>query len=69
MYTPQDLYETELIEDDRRYAAWLFLGLGYQTRAEDQLDTLELQLGVVGPAAFGQEAQDFIHDLRDFEKL
>ena len=69
MYTPQDLYETELIEDDRRYAAWLFLGLGYQTRAEDQLDTLELQLGVVGPAAFGQEAQDFIHDLRDFEKF
>ena len=69
IYTPEDLNETNLIEDGRPYAAWLFLGLGYQTRAEDQLDTLEVQLGIVGPGAYGQEAQDFIHDLRGFEKF
>ena len=69
IYTPEDLNETNLIEDDRPYAAWLFLGLGYQIRAEDQLDTLEVQLGIVGPGAYGQEAQDFIHDLRGFEKF
>ena len=69
IYTPQDLNETGLIKDDRPYAAWLFLGLGYQTRAEDQLDTLEVQIGIVGPGAYGQEAQDFIHDLRGFEKF
>ena len=69
IYTPQDLNETNLIEDDRPYAAWLFLGLGFQTRSEDQLDTLEVQLGIVGPGAYGQEAQDFIHDLRGFEKF
>jgi len=69
IYTPQDLNETNLIEDDRPYAGWLFLGLGYQTRAEDQLDTLEVQIGIVGPGAYGQEAQDFIHDLRGFEKF
>ncbi len=69
IYTPEDLTEKDLIEDDRPYAAWLFLGLGYQTRAEDQLDTIEVQLGVVGPAAYGQAAQDFIHDLRGFEKF
>ena len=69
IYTPEDLNETNLIEDDRPYAAWLFLGLGYQTRAQDQLDTLEVQLGIVGPGAYGQEAQDFIHDLRGFEKF
>ncbi len=69
IYTPEDLTETALIEDDRPYAAWLSLGFGYQTRSETQLDTLEVRLGVVGPAAFGQETQDFIHDLRGFEKF
>ena len=38
-------------------------------RAEDQLDTLEVHLGLLGPGACGQEAQDFIHDLRGFEKF
>lgn len=69
IYTPEDETETELIEDDRPYAGWLFLGLGYQTRFENQLDTLELRLGVIGPAALGKEAQDFIHDLRGFAKF
>ena len=69
IYTPEDLTRTDLIEDDRPYAGWLFFGVGYQTRDLDQLDTLELRMGVVGPAAFGQEAQDFIHELRGFEKF
>ena len=77
IYTPQDLAQTALIEDDRPYAAWLFLGLGYQTRGEliradkevATLDTLELRLGVVGPAALGKQAQDVIHDLRGFERF
>jgi lipid A 3-O-deacylase len=69
IYTPQNLNQTELIKDDRPYAAWLFLGFGFQTRAENQLDTLEVRLGVVGPGAFGQETQDFIHDLRGFDKF
>ena len=69
IYTPEDLNETKLIEDDRPYAAWLFMGFGYQTRSEDQLDTLELRLGIVGPAALGKQSQDFIHDLRGFDKF
>ena len=69
IYTPGDLDRTDLIEDDRPYAGWLFIGLGYQTRAGNQLDTMELRLGIIGPAARGQEAQDFIHDLRGFEKF
>ena len=69
IYTPEDLNRTDLIVDDRPYAAWLFFGVGYQTRASNQLDTLELRLGTVGPAALGEEAQGFIHDLRGFEKF
>ncbi len=69
IYTPQDLNRTDIIEDDRPYAGWLFFSMAYQTRNDDQLDSLEASFGVVGPAAFGQEAQDFIHDLRGFEKF
>ena len=69
IFTPEDSVHTDLISDDRPYAAWLFFGLGYQTRDEEQLDTVELRLGVVGPAAQGQESQDFIHDLRGFDKF
>ena len=69
IYTPQDEFRTDLIEDDRPYAGWLYLGLGYQTRALDRLDTLELRFGMVGPSARGQEAQDFIHDLRGFTRF
>lgn len=69
IYTPESLNDTSLILDDRPYAAWLFLGFGYQTRADDQLDTLEIRLGVIGPAALGKQTQDFIHDLRGFEKF
>jgi hypothetical protein len=69
LYTPSDLDRTDLIVDDRPYAGWLFLSLGYQTRNDLQLDTLETRLGVVGPAARGREAQDFIHDLRGFKKF
>jgi len=69
LHTPRDLDRTDLILKDRPYAGWLFASLGYQTRTDLQLDTLEARLGMVGPAAFGQEAQDFIHDLRGFDKF
>lgn len=69
IYTPEDLDATGLVKDDRPYAAWLFLGMGYQTRADNLLDTLEVSIGLVGPGAYGQQAQDFIHDLRGFEKF
>jgi lipid A 3-O-deacylase len=69
LYTPRDLERTDLIEDDRPYAAWLFVSLGYQTRTDLQLDTLETRFGVVGPAALGQQAQDLVHDLRGFKKF
>ena len=69
LYTPRDLERTDLIEDDRPYAGWLFVSLGYQTRTDLQLDTLETRFGVVGPAALGQQAQDLVHDLRGFKKF
>ena len=66
IYTPQDLSRTDLVIDDRPYAGWLFASLGYQTRNDRTLDTLETRLGIVGPGALGQQAQNSVHKLRGF---
>lgn len=69
IYTPLDIDRTDLITNDRPYAGWLFGGIGYHSKDENQLDSMEINLGVIGPASFAHEAQDFIHDLRGFKKF
>lgn len=69
IYTPDDLDQTELIEDDQPYAGWLYLDFGFETEVSSAsgdilyLDKFGLQLGVVGPLAGGEAAQNYIHDL------
>ena len=64
MFTPQDRVRTDVIRTDRPYAGWLYLGLGYNARNDQRMDSVEVNLGIVGPAALGQQSQNFIHDLR-----
>ena len=68
MFTPTDIQETELIEDDRPYAGWLYTGLGFIWKNQHVRNALTLNIGVVGPSAYAQETQDFIHELRDIPK-
>ena len=75
MYTPGDKKRNDLIREDRPYAGWMYLGLGYNERrrepgaALERLDSLEVNLGVVGPLALAKQMQDTIHDLRGFERF
>lgn len=69
MYTPLDRTRTDLVINDRPYAGWLFGGIGYHSRNSNQLDSIAVNIGIVGSAALAQEAQDFIHDLRGFKKF
>lgn len=75
MYTPGDRARTDLVREDRPYAGWLYLGLGYNERRRpsganfDRLDSLEVDLGVIGPLALAKQTQDLIHDLRGFERF
>jgi len=69
MFTPQDKFKQVLDETDRPYAGWLYAGVGYQARTANKLHSFELNLGVVGPAAFAREAQDLIHDIRGIERF
>ncbi|MFC6669317.1 lipid A deacylase LpxR family protein [Marinobacterium aestuariivivens] len=69
IYTPEDIDRTDIDPTDRPYAAWLYGGVGYHAKTRNKLNSVELNLGMIGPAALGQEAQDFIHDLRGFDKF
>jgi hypothetical protein len=46
---------------DRAPAARLYGSVARHDRAQDLFQTLELQLGVRGPAALGRQAADFVH--------
>ncbi len=69
IFTPQNRQATELLVDQRPYAGWLYLGVAYHARNDDQLKTVGINVGMIGPAALGQEAQDLIHDLRGFDRF
>jgi hypothetical protein len=69
IYTPQDRERTSLDPTDRPYAGWLYMGFGYHTQTRNRMNSFEVNLGMVGPAALAQESQDFIHDLRGIDKF
>lgn len=65
IFTPQDIQQKDLILNDRPYGGWLYFGTGFHTKTPKRLDTLELQLGIIGPYSLAEETQNFVHDLRD----
>ena len=70
IFTPQNKVATRPLPNDRPYAGWLYGGLTLikapkpnptiQSRV-DEIDTLELDLGVVGRAAEGEQVQNSFH--------
>lgn len=68
MFTPEDTESAALVPDERPYAGYLHAGIAYHTRSANRLDVMEVDIGVVGPAALAHQTQDFIHDLRGFEQ-
>lgn len=72
IYTPEDTNTKQLIPWDRPYAGWLYTGVMLQRRglAGDRwvtLESLELDLGVIGPESLAEEAQTWIHEIRGFD--
>lgn len=75
IYTPEDRYRTDVILDDRPYGAWLYGAVSLHAitdhgkkdsarKGQKELTSAELQLGIVGPWALGEQAQNLIHDVR-----
>ncbi len=65
MYTPRDITIATPQPNDRPWAAWLYLGGVAQRARNNRLDTVEFDLGVVGPAALGEPVQKAWHRLID----
>lgn len=63
MYTPTDRERTDLIADDRPYAAALLFSLGYNARQSDHLRTSQIRFGIVGPSALGEQVQNGWHGI------
>ncbi|MFI5001897.1 MAG: lipid A deacylase LpxR family protein [Reyranellales bacterium] len=74
LYTPQDTTTSQPIFNDRPYAGWLYTSFALQStykRADPKtgkeepvrLDTLQVDLGLVGPAAGGEFVQNNFHTL------
>jgi lipid A 3-O-deacylase len=61
IYTPENKETSALVTDDRPYAGWLYAGFAMTADSGNQLDTFELNLGVVGPHAQGEWLQNNIH--------
>ena len=64
-YTPDELEESALIEDDRPYAGTLLWHGKIRSYGSDRANSLGLVLGVVGPASLAEHSQTFIHELID----
>jgi hypothetical protein len=64
IYTPSDIEATELLEDDRPYAGFLYFSLALHSKNENVLDTLETSLGMVGPSALSELSQNTVHEVR-----
>lgn len=76
IFTPDDIAASELITDDRPYAGWLYAGLSLHVEARrrllgielDSLDTMELNLGVVGSYSMAEEVQKLVHRIIDVQR-
>ncbi len=67
VFTPREIHITNPDPLDRPYAGWLSIGASFLQESAlthgSMLENFEVQLGVVGPAALGRQAQNDWHQI------
>jgi len=63
LYTPKTITQKTQDPTDRPWAAFLYASAGLTTITDNHVDELEASLGMVGPAALGEETQRFVHKI------
>lgn len=68
IFTPEDIEQSSLIENDRPYAGWLYFNTGignfyYDRGDRDRLNMLLLTIGIVGPSALAEDTQEVVHSV------
>ena len=62
IFTPSDTQRRHPDPDDRPYAGWLYGAVNFTSYDDNTYSAFELQLGVVGPSALGEQVQNNVHD-------
>lgn len=63
MFTPSDIKIREAQPNDRPWAGYLYAGMALLSETPTRLDTLEVDIGVIGPASFAEQTQKAVHQL------
>ena len=69
MFTPEDTESHELQKNDRPYAAYLYGFIGFHAKQATLMDTLELNFGIIGPAAMGRQIQNGWHRIIGVDRV
>ena len=67
IYTPEDTQDRDPDPNDRPYAGYLYGLLALHAKQYNRLDTLELAVGMIGPSALGEQAQNEVHRMRGID--
>lgn len=67
MYTPKNTDMKNPPSDDHPYAGWLYGSVGLIAENGQQLDQIELTLGIVGPASLAEQTQRIVHKARGLD--
>ena len=70
IFTPEDTHATALVRDDRPYVGWLYAGISVHAETTrqrngqtiDAIDSVEFDLGIVGPESFAEGVQGSYQD-------
>jgi hypothetical protein len=68
IFTPEDISRRDLVTDDRPYAGWLYFGASFHNKNFRRLDTIEIQVGLIGEASLAEQAQNLVHSIRDIDE-
>ena len=63
IYTPEDLKNPDIIEDDRPYAGYQYIKTSLHRADLEQLQTVSFQIGFIGPDTKMQQVQNGVHSV------
>ncbi|MDL1968686.1 MAG: lipid A deacylase LpxR family protein [Deltaproteobacteria bacterium] len=62
IYTPENIIQSDLIQYDRPYAGITYFAIGFHSKNNCRMDTLEFDLGIVCRYSYAEDCQKVIHE-------
>lgn len=62
IYTPQDTSLAVPDPNDRPYAGWSYLEFSFVSKTDRVMDTIAIQVGIVGPHSYAEDTQRIVHE-------